>query len=729
MNTIARLFFLLALLLFWPHADLRAEEAGEIEHFVSVTMTPERSHIEPGETIFIAITQDIAPGWHTYWHNPGDSGQAMHVSWTALNGFEAGTLHWPVPVKLPIKGLMNYGHYGTVTMLQEITAPNPLPDGPVTLEAETGILVCKDVCIPEYSSHKITFNNGANETHRALIAETVEKLPLPFDGTAYFREDGDNLVLNVHFEKEHRLLVESFNKRTDFDLFPYQWGLVDAIEPTHKGLTEEELMVRQKKGDESLTGRDEIKTLIAFTTVYNERSAIIVSAKPDPDWLAGKTENATGNDTQNTPTATDETAEKFPFSGFTRALFFAFLGGLILNLMPCVFPVLSMKALSLCKLSAKENHTARLHGLEYAAGVILSFLTIAGILIALKAAGSQIGWGFHLQNPFMILALSYLFFVLGLNLSGFFEIRGVFTSLGNDLTRPDRMGGSFFAGVLAVVVAAPCTAPFMGAAMGFAFSQPAPITLSVFVALGAGLAFPYVLLSFIPSLRSKLPKPGAWMVTFKEFLAFPMFASAIWLVWVLGQQTGAAGPLQALSGMLLIAFALWLTKKAPDQGPLKVTSSVIAVCAILAAFLYSCPACEQHQPGQPVTYEQTEKGSTQEPYTSARLEELLSLDAPVFVNMTAAWCITCKANEKAALSREETKTIFNEMGVHYLKGDWTNRDPAITAYLSSFNRQGVPLYIYYGPRDEKTGNRPDPVVLPQILTPAIVKKALHVKEN
>lgn len=425
-----------------------------------------------------------------------------------------------------------------------------------------------------------------------------------------------------------------------------------------------------------------------------------------------------------------------PGMALFQALGFAFLGGLILNLMPCVFPVLSMKALSLCKLSDQEERTARWHGLEYTAGVMVSFAVIAAVLMALKAGGAQIGWGFHLQNPMVVLFLAYVLFAIGLNFSGFFEIKAAFSSLGNDLTRPDKIGGSFFTGVLATFVAAPCTAPFMGAAMGFAFTQPAAVGVSIFLALGLGLAFPYLLLSFVPALRRVLPRPGPWMVNFREFLAFPMYGSAIWLVWVLGQQWGLPGMVKALAGMLTLVFALWLVKKAENASSVtRYTLWAVSVIAVLSAFFSGCAACTA-KPDVPKALLEMALGAESsvvvkkatgeaEAFSQERLEALLIADDPVFVNMTAAWCITCKANERVALGRPEIKALFASQNVFYLKGDWTNQDPMITAYLDAFGRQGVPLYVYYGRRDPETGQRPDPHVLPQILTPGIIRDVVR----
>jgi thiol:disulfide interchange protein DsbD len=383
-----------------------------------------------------------------------------------------------------------------------------------------------------------------------------------------------------------------------------------------------------------------------------------------------------------------------------------------------------MKALSLINLGDKEESKARIYGLSYTAGILVSFGIIGGILLALKAGGAQIGWGFQLQNPVVIMSLVYLIFLIGLNLAGFFEFTARLGKVGTvtqKLSAENGHRGAFFTGVLATLVATPCTAPFMGAALGFALTQPAIISMIVFLTLGLGLALPYLALCFIPALRAKLPKPGAWMQSFKQFLSFPMFLTAIWLVWVLGKQAGVTGIVTALLGVFVIAFAIWLYKTAPQKiigKGFKIILILISTLALIGTFSF---AKTLH-----VTASNSEVSNTQNwsNFTPETLEELLEGDSPVFTNMTANWCITCKVNEKIALNTETIHELFANSNIEYLKGDWTNQNAEITQYLNKYDRQGVPLYVYYGPRNTQTGMRPEPVVLPQILTAGLVKKAI-----
>ncbi|MFA7553956.1 MAG: protein-disulfide reductase DsbD [Spongiibacteraceae bacterium] len=381
-------------------------------------------------------------------------------------------------------------------------------------------------------------------------------------------------------------------------------------------------------------------------------------------------------------------------------LLFAILGGIILNLMPCVFPILSLKVLAFAN---DKNHSQVVHGLAYSGGVITSFIAVAALLISLQAAGSAIGWGFHLQSPWFVAALTYLFFIMGLSLSGFVEFGGQLMNTGNSLAAKSGYSGSFFTGILATVVASPCTAPFMGTALGFAVTQPTGTALLVFAALGLGMAIPVLILSASPKLLNKIPKPGPWMEQLKQFLAFPLYATAVWLAWVVGNQTGVNGMATLLMGCVLLTLAIWLWRG-------KTAAKVLATaCTIAALIALTSPLL------------QTKSNTDQEwlAYSPQRLADLRRQGKPVFINVTADWCITCLANEKITLSTDKVKQALLNSGVTYLKADWTNYDAAITELLKQYDRTGIPLYIIY-PAD----NSPQGKVLPQILTTAIVLDAI-----
>ena len=390
-------------------------------------------------------------------------------------------------------------------------------------------------------------------------------------------------------------------------------------------------------------------------------------------------------------------------------LIFAFLGGMILNLMPCVFPVLSIKALSFT-MTHQTQSSRRSHGLAYTAGVVASFVGIAFVMLSLRAAGEAIGWGFQLQSPLFVTLLIYLFFIMGLAFSGYLEIGSGLMSIGQSSARDESLSSSFMTGVLATTVASPCTAPFMGPALGFAIAQPSYLALLVFAFLGLGMALPFVLLAWIPSLTAKLPRPGAWMDSFKQFLAFPLYITGIWLLWVVGRQTNVDIVAIIILGLVLIAMAIWLTKLRQASGQ-KITSfsftNVLAALCLMGAL--TIPAWSITKEAEPAQWE---------PYSQQRLDELRQAQKAVFVNLTADWCITCLANEKIAFTNAFYQSL-NDNQVTYLKGDWTNNDPEITKLLNQFQRSGVPLYLMYPSGDSVAE------VLPQILLESTLLKAIE----
>lgn len=412
-----------------------------------------------------------------------------------------------------------------------------------------------------------------------------------------------------------------------------------------------------------------------------------------------------------TSTTEDATPTADPPSWLV-ALGLAFLGGLILNLMPCVFPVLSLKAMSLARQAHGDLREQRWHALAYTLGVLATFSLIAAALLALRAGGAAIGWGFQLQNPWVIGALAYLMFVLGLSMNGVIEFGGRWMGMGQSLTQQDGQRGSFFTGVLAVIVASPCTAPFMGSALGYAVTQPALIAYSVFLALGLGFAAPFLLLAATPSISRWLPKPGPWMDSFKHWMAFPLYLTAIWLIWVLGRQVGVDGMAYALLGVLALAVACWLWGHRRPQRP---SWAGHALPVSFAAFALVC----LHWANAQLPASRTTSGHW-EPWSEARLAQYRAEGRPVLVNMTADWCITCLANETAALDTDAVKSMLRDHDIAYLKGDWTRQDPAITNYLAQFNRNGVPLYVVY-----PAGSQQAPQLLPQLLTPGLVVAALQ----
>lgn len=678
-----------------------AEITAEAPH-VKVRLIAERTNIKAGETIQIAFEQTIDPHWHTYWANPGDSGIAPGIDWKMPDGFTTGDFSWPTPHKIPYGPLTNYGYEGKVILLQPLTAPEKLPAGAITLNAEVTILVCSDICVPETSLHTLTLNDGTNTDNAALITQARKHFPTLMSWEATYHENDQALTITLPLADHY--FFKSTQSRTPA-IMPYEWGIVDNVAEAQSLQTPDQQRLLQNRGSRALSEIESLRTLLTYTDKNGDYQGIEITARPAVE------KSATVTPTKDAP------AQQITLFS---ALLFALLGGIILNLMPCVFPVLSLKAISLSKMSDKEQSHAAASGFSYTAGIIFSFALIAATLMALKAAGAQIGWGFQLQHAAVVYGLAMLLFVIGLNLSGVFLLQGGFTNAGQTLTQQNGLTGAFFTGVLATLVATPCTAPFMGAAMGYALTQPAAVGMSVFIVLGFGLALPYLLLTLSPPLRKRLPRPGAWMETFKEFLAFPMYASAAWLIWVYEQQAGGMAVLSALFGFIAVAFTLWAWSRRPIKKIPRLAVTLLILLVLGAGLTLSFgealkPATQSDMISNDPFWEN---------FHTARLEELLRADNPVFVDMTAAWCITCKVNERVALDIPETKRLFADKNITALKGDWTNQNPEITKFLESHGRKGVPLYVFYAGRDPATGQRPEPEILPQLLTPAIVAEAI-----
>ncbi|MGB1077187.1 MAG: protein-disulfide reductase DsbD family protein, partial [Bdellovibrionales bacterium] len=534
-----------------------------------------------------------------------------------------------------------------------------------------------------------------------IFEQAHASLPITYeesiDSRITINEATDEVIITVN-ENE---FTNQINEEAPVVFFSYDWGLVKAGSPATISKGEDnKVAFAFPRADRALA---EIKTFEGVLAQEEKGVAIDSKSLQIIEKSSGDEKVVKEIDAKEDRLGNNENGGAT--IGLLTAVLFAVFGGLILNLMPCVFPILSMKALSLVKIASKNRKESLLHGMSYTAGILLSFLGLAGAIIALKAGGAEIGWGFQLQNPLVVMLIVWLLFVIGLNLFGAFDITGRFTQIGsNKLANAQGYTQDFFTGVLAVIVATPCTAPFMGVALGYALVQPAYVTILVFLGLGLGLALPFLLLSIMPALQKIMPKPGAWMETFKQFLAFPMWATAIWLVWVLVQQSGAQGLVSVLSGVLIISFVLWLIKHKP-KGPLKAFKTLALIFCVIGLW----------KSGTMLGNLKTEQVA----YSPTVLENALKTDNPVFVNMTAAWCITCKVNE-ISIKSDEVQKLFEEKGMTYIVGDWTLMDSEITKYLESFDRTGVPLYVYY-----PSGDRENPVVLPQILTPQIIEEIIN----
>jgi thiol:disulfide interchange protein DsbD len=676
---------------------------------VEARLVSETTAIGPGQSIWVALEFKIRDGWHTYWRNPGDSGQATTLTWQLPAGFTAGDIVWPVPHRFELPPLVNYGYAKSAIHLVKLTAPSALKAGStVVLKAQASWLVCADVCIPgdahlELELPATATPAGIDPAAAALFAAARDELPAPAPAALRATLEAGQLVLSLGPGWGAAL-----SQISALAFYPYADGLIDYGAPqvlTHAG---DGLELTVKAGDRPPPG-----ATIRGVLVATERSAGGPVDVP-MDIEAGLVTAA--------PAKAPVAARALP--GLPSLVLLAVLGGIILNLMPCVFPVLSIKAIGLVEQAKKHPAAVRAKGLVFAAGVVSSMLVLAVLLLVLRAGGEQIGWGFQLQSPLFVTLMVYLLLGVGLNLSGVFEVGGGLAGVGDGLTRGDSYHAAFFTGVLTTLVATPCTAPFMAAAVGAAITQSAGVALLIFASLGLGLSLPYLLLSFAPWLRRALPKPGAWMDTLKQIFAFPMYASAAWLLWVLAQQTSSLGLGAALAGAILVALAAWAYQKSKSSGSFGRVAAVVTAAgalavAVLLPMRFAAVASTAAQ--RAATAGTHASADEWQPYDAAKLAAITAAGHPLLVNFTASWCLTCLVNERNAFADAVVQAELRAKGVTLMKGDWTNRDPAITQALSAFGRAGVPLYVVYNARPGST----EPLVLPQLLTANIVHAALE----
>jgi thiol:disulfide interchange protein DsbD len=675
--------------------------APAAERNVEVRLVPETPSVAPGGTVTVALEQKIRDGWHTYWRNVGDAGAAPEIVWQLPEGWKAGPFQWPYPKRIPTGPLMNFGYEDDVTLLLDLTAPADAPVGErVTLAAKVTVYVCSDICIPEESELSIALDiAGATPAagqgnDAALFAEAREALPRAAPWSAHYGVEGNRFALFVESPEL------SAARPVSVEFFPDADGFVQAAAPQKPDFRQDGVLLETAPGWK-------------FTGAQNSAGAEV----PGVLVLVGADGRTDAFALAAAPGAVP--APSAPDLSLAAALLFAFLGGMILNLMPCVLPVLSMKALALAATSRVPG-AARVEALSYGAGVVAAFAALAALLLVLRAGGAAVGWGFQLQQPLFVAALALLMFAVGLNLSGLFEVSaGRLAGAGQGAAGRGGMSGSFFTGVLAAVVATPCTAPFMAAALGYGATQAAPVAFGVFIALAIGFAAPFVALGFIPGVLKRLPRPGPWMNTLKQALAFPMYGAAAWLAWVLSLQAGSSGLLALLAAALALAFAIWSIRAAREaQKPFGRRLGVAAAAVALIGGAAALAVGIETRSGQNQVAAASAEVLPYEPYSAARLAALRGENTPVFVNATAAWCITCLVNERVALSGDAVESAFAEKGVVALKADWTNQNPEITALLSEHGRSGVPLYLYFAPG---AGAK----VLPQILTEGTVLAAVQ----
>lgn len=647
--------------LFALHPAQAAQDRGSTTKRATVTLISDTDAVAPNTPYRLGLRFEIAEGWHIYSRNPGDAGLPPELEWTLPDGTKAGEIAWPAPHRQPEGPLMTYGYTGTPMLTVSASGP-----GPVRLHASW--LICSNICVPEEADFSLDLPAGIAEpsAQAKLFAEADASLPRPSPFTATIAPGG-TLTL-----RGNGLLPGSVR---DAWFIPDQPDRVVPTGPQIIGRTANAVTLSLVTGtafrpDAPLTG------VLTIVDASGQQAVLAINAPPGA-----------------APSTTSLWA----------AIGAALLGGLILNLMPCVFPILAMKAMAIARLSTETRPVARMHAAGYTLGVLISFAAIGGAVIALRTVGHQVGWGFQFQSPTFVALTAWVLFAVGLNLSGVFEISGSVAGMGQGLTLRRGFAGSFFSGALAVLVATPCTAPFMSVALAAALTAPPVETMALFLALGLGLAAPTVLLTLMPGIAKMLPRPGRWMDIFKQAMAFPMYAASVWLVWVISLQAGSDGVLAAGLGLVLVAFAAWVWKFGRRTGPVLSLAAVLGMPVLLIALAHVAPAAAD---------------PSAVAFSTTRLESLRAEGRPVFVNLTAAWCVTCLVNERIALSPAKVQQAFATKGIVTLTGDWTRSNPEITAFLAARGRDGVPLYLFY-----PAGGGPA-VELPQILTPAIVLAAI-----
>lgn len=695
---------LLAALLM-PAVAAAASPAVQTDHLQS-RLVAESTAAVPGRTLTLGLLLEHDPHWHTYWRNPGDSGLPTEIAFTLPDGVTAAPIAWPHPQRFVLSDIVNFGYGDRRLLPVSITIPADYAGSTLPVRAAANWLICEVECIPgkaEYAFElPVASSAGADARWASDFDAARTDQPRDADATLAVVDDGDAIAFTL--------------AGLDAAATPAQWQwFPESAEVVANGAQPQ--WQRAADGWQARWPKSEYFTAlpagVALVAVDGDGAAWRFAAT-NAAGTAAASPAAAGAPAGST--SSPDAAAVEPLS-LLPALLLAFLGGVILNLMPCVFPVLSIKAMGALG-SADDRAELRRHGVWYALGIVATFLLLAGVLIALRAGGQQLGWGFQLQEPRFVAAVALLLFAMALSFSGVWEFGGRLMGAGQHLAEGQGARASFFTGALAVVVASPCTAPFMGTALGWALAQPAVAALAVFVALGLGLAAPMLLLGFVPGLARLLPRSGPWLEGFRQLLAFPLYLTVVWLLWVYGEQTSPLGMAWLLAALTALAFALWLHGRRPAmRSPRFRATAAIASLAALALAIglpLSAPA-----PAPVVASARAAADAGFEPWSEQRLAELRAAGQPVLVNMTAAWCITCLANERVALSSDTVREALVAHDVAYLKGDWTRHDESITRYLQRYGRNGVPLYVLYPPGGG------EPRVLPQLLTADGVADAIR----
>lgn len=680
------LLFAVTLPFFAVHAWAKPASTPHVEAEIVFRET----HAVPGQELRAGLRLKMADHWHTYWQFAGDAGLPTRIKWELPPGFTPGEIQWPYPIALDVAGVINLVHEGELVLPINIAVPMDAQPGSVTGRARVSWLVCDDkTCIPEKLTLDFEIPIAAEPAATAaafspLFEQADRNLPLASsDWKLSASRSGDTFLLQI-------TPPAGVSSLKSVQYFPFDHGVTLLAAP---------------QPFEASGGSYALK-IAADPNAENPPANLQGVLVADPAWTADGLRKSLAI---NLPVSSEPGGSAPSEKKAEAAVFFlAFLGGLILNLMPCVFPVLGLKIISFVKQAGEDKRVIKMHGLVFTAGVLVSFWLLSGLLIVLRSSGQELGWGFQLQSPGFVAGLMLLLFVFGLNLSGLFEFGIGLTAAGQSLSGKKGFSGSFFSGVLATVVATPCAAPILAPVLGAALALPALPSLGVFTTMALGLAFPYLFFSAFPNLLGKLPRPGAWMETFKQVMAFLLYATAAFLLWVLEGQVTSNGLLSILMALVFAALGVWLYGKFQFSSSLRskwIARAGVLITGGLALWL---------------TLQGIKPDSLNwEPWSESRVAELTREGRPIYVDFTARWCTTCQVNKKAVFSSSKVLETFRDMNMAMLKADWTSEDPAITRGLESFGRSAVPFNLYYPP------GASEPVILPEILTPGVVLKAIE----
>lgn len=683
-------FFLLTLAILFSSSSNALEPSST--NPVHIELIHQEKTIQPGHPFWVAINLNMDTDWNSYWKNPGDTGAPIKVEWQLPAGYSVDSIKWPAPTRYATDDLITYGYEDSVVILARITPPHQIEGDTASLKAHVRWVACSgEECQPGSADASIELSIRPEQPekhaeHHKVIQTAIAELPGKLED-ATLTVDTDSL--EIHLPASLRPTTASF--------CPEDNEMIDARQDASIMQKDGIYTVVLKRGSTS-----ELKGILALTE--GDKISAYELSLPIKD--LGEISMA---DPLNPSLAMDENTSSY--SGFWIAFGLAFIGGIILNLMPCVLPVVSFKIMSFMKMAGQSRATTFKHGLAYTFGVLASFWLLASVLLILQAYGSSVGWGFQLQNPGFISILIAIIFTFGLSLLGVFEMGTSLTSFAGKAQGKAKEGltSSMMSGVLATIVATPCTGPFLGTAVGIATTLPAPLALLVFTSLALGMAFPYLLLSAFPTLLRFMPKPGNWMVTFKEITGFFMMATVLWLIWVFNSQTNSLALMLMLAALLLFAIGSWVFGKWGT--PVK-TKKVrwIGYAGTALFFVMGSYTIVQANTTHVVASEEIAQAETWEKFSPARVKELRAQGTPVFVDFTAKWCLTCQLNHTVLVS-EDVESLFNDRGIVRMKADWTSNDDVITAELRKFGRNSVPLYVYYPAASEAA-----PVILPQMLT-------------